>query len=76
MNINEAEKIIRKIAKSIALDSILVGLALVKHLELDKEDRLIKEAYELVNGTIEATLYKELITKSFVDQLAREREGG
>jgi hypothetical protein len=68
---NEAEKIIRKIAKSIALDSILVGLALVKHLELDKEDRLIKEAYELVNGTIEATLYKELITKSFVDQLAR-----
>jgi hypothetical protein len=71
MNMNEAEKIIRKIAKSIALDSILVGLALVKHLELDKEDRLIKEAYELVNGTIEATLYKELITKSFVDQLAR-----
>ena len=71
MNMNEAEKIIRKIAKSIALDSILVGLALIKHLELDKEDRLIKEAYELVNGTIEATLYKELITKSFVDQLAR-----
>jgi len=71
MNMNEAEKIIRKIAKSIGLDSILVGLALVKHLELDKEDRLIKEAYELVNGTIEATLYKELITKSFVDQLAR-----
>ena len=71
MNMNEAEKIIRKIAKSIALDSILVGLALVKHLELDTEDRLIKEAYELVNGTIEATLYKELITKSFVDQLAR-----
>lgn len=71
MNMNEAEKIIRKIAKSMGLDSILVGLALVKHLELDTEDRLIKEAYELVNGTIEATLYKELITKSFVDQLAR-----
>ena len=63
MNMIEAEKIIRKIAKSISLDSILVGLALVKHLELDKEDKLIKEAYELVNGTIENALYKEYVSK-------------
>ena len=61
MNNSKAENIIRKIAKAIGQESILVGLALVKQLELDKEDRMIAQAYEIVNGSIETTLYKSYV---------------
>jgi hypothetical protein len=61
MNNAKAENIIRKIAKAIGQESILVGLALVKQLELDKEDRMIAQAYEIVNGSIETALYKSYV---------------
>jgi len=58
MTKNEATSIIYKIASALNEKSILVGLALVKELNLDCDDQRIAEAYRIVNSEICAVAYK------------------
>lgn len=58
MTKNEATNIIYKIASALNETSILVGLALVKELKLDCEDKRIAEAYRIVNNELCGVAYK------------------
>lgn len=63
MHKKAAYKIIRKIGAALGHSEILVGLATVKHLELDKADPEIAKAYEIVNSEICAEMYRGYMLK-------------